>query len=201
MELIRFVNDVLLAVGERPQVSLSTPVGRKAALAVRDAVEDFQLANNWSFLKIRTTPISKTGTALVITSLRQVQSVLLKERILNPVNIEELYSNAQYSFAILGDDSIEVSQDLVGEPAADFSIYGYTQLVINPDLDNFQIPVPDRFLPIVRTQTIYRLAIDHLGDGNLANIKASEFTRMVQAYQSRETGVGRRQQNLYRKRS
>ncbi len=200
MELIRFVNDVLLAVGERPQASLSTPVGRKAALAVRDAVEDFQLANNWSFLKSRTTPISKTGTVLVIPSMRQIQSVLLKERILNPVNLEELYSNAQYSFAILGDDSIEVSQDLVGEPAEDFSIYGYTQLTVNPDVDNFVIPVPDRFLPIVRTQTIYRLAIDHLGDGNLANIKSSEFTRMVQAYQSRETGVGRRSQNLYRKR-
>jgi hypothetical protein len=201
MELIRFANDVLLAVGERPQVSLSNTVGRKAALAVRDALEDFQLANNWSFLKTRVLPLSKIGVVLTIPTLRQIQSVFFKDRALLPVNIEELYSGVYYSFAVTGDASIEVSKDLDGEAASDFSIIGYTLLTINLLNENSLLPLPDQFLPILRTQAVYRMAIDHLGDAALAQVKSQEFTRLVQAYQVRETGVGRRNQNLYRKRT
>ena len=201
MELLRFANDVLLAVGERPQVSLSNVVGRKAALAVRDALEDFQLANNWSFLKTRVLPLSKTGTVLTVSPLRQIQSVFFKDRALLPVNIEELYSGSLYSFTVTGDESVEISEDLSGETASDFSVIGYSLLTINLLNEDSLLPIPDRFLPILRTQSIYRMAIDHLGDAALAQIKSQEFTRLVQAYQVRETGVGRRSQNLYRKRT
>jgi len=201
MELIRFANDVLLAVGERPQVTLSNAVGRKAALAVRDALEDFQLVNNWSFLKARILPLSKVGMVLTISPLRQIQSVFYKDKALLPVNIEELYSGALYSFAVTGNTTLEVSEDLAGETAADFSIIGYSLLTINLFNENALLPIPDQYLPILRTQSVYRMAIDHLGDATLAQVKSQEFTRLVQSYQVRETGVGRRKQNLYRKRT
>lgn len=199
MQNIEIVNDVLLLSGERPVVSLVTPVGRKGALSVSTAVEDIILLNaQWTFLKVSEQPVSVNEDILTHLSLREVSMVTYKGRQLEPVQIEDL-PFVQNSYALLDDNHIQVS--FTGAVASDFLISG--NKTTNYDISDPQalIPLPERFRPILLVQSVYRMATDHLGDAQQAQAKAQEFAVMARQMIKRESGIGLRNRTMYRRRT
>lgn len=194
---IEIVNDVLLLSGERPVVSLVTPVGRKGALSVRTAVEDIVLFNaHWPFLKRSEEPVAVTGDILTVREFREVSSLTYKGHDLTPVQMEDV-SRTRYSFAIIDDTHLKVRP--VGV-ASDFVVSG----TITTDYDfldgSATIPLPDRFRPLLLVQATYRMAVDHLGDYEQAQAKSQEFAIMARQMVVRESGIGARSRNMYRRR-
>lgn len=194
---IEIVNDVLLLSGERPVVSLVTPVGRKGALSVFGAVEDIILVNaHWPFLKRSETPVAVSGDILTVREFREVSSLTYKGVDLVPVQLEDV-SRTNYSFAIIDDTHLKVS---VSGVANDFTVSG----TITTEYDfldpSATIPLPDRFRALLLVQATYRMAADHLGDYEQAQAKAQEFAVMSRQMIVRESGIGTRSRNMYRRR-
>ena len=197
MQQLRLVNDVLLQAGERPVTSLVTPVGRKGALSVRAAVEDITLLNSWPFLARKLTPLPASGaTTLVVSPLRKITAVEFNGRNLTPVGLDEV-SRTPNSFAIVDEETIEVNP---GGAFTQYTVYGEALLDYDEEDPDEIIPLPKRFRELLMVQAVYRMAVNHLGDPDLANLKANEFAVMARQMMAREIGVGTKSLNMYRKR-
>lgn len=197
LQNIELINDVLLLSGERPVVSLVTPVGRKGALSVRAAVEDIVLANaHWPFLKVVDPPISYVDGILSTVKLREINSVSFKGHELTPRQLADLEANP-YSYAIIDEETIEVNTK---GAASDYVVAGVKDATYDYGDPTANIPLPDRFRSILLTQGVYRMAVDHLGDYEQAQAKANEFAAAIRRMIAREDGLGSRNRNMYRRR-
>jgi hypothetical protein len=199
MQNIDVVNDVLLLSGERPVVSLVSPVGRKGALVVSTAIEDIILLNtNWTFLQDAQIPISVTDKVVTHGELREISSVTYKKRTLEPVKLDDL-GFVMNSFARLDDDHIQLSDDL-SAVASDLRIVGTKSVTYDISDPQATLPLPDRFRALLVVQATYRMAVDHLGDMEQAQMKQREFQAMARRMIIREDGMGDRNRTMYRRR-
>jgi hypothetical protein len=198
MQNIAVVNDVLLLTGERPVVSLVTPVARKGALSVNSAIEDIALFNaNWPFLQTTVQPTDVTDNIVTHTLLRDISTVFFKKRPLIPGKQDDLHIH--YSFARLDDTHLKLSDD-ISAVADDIQIVGTVSLQYDINDPQAVLPLPERFRPLLLVQATYRMAVDHIGDMEQAQMKQQEFQAMARRMLLREDGLGDRNRNMYRRR-
>lgn len=206
--LLEAVNDVLLQVGERPTTNLQTVVGRKAVLAIEAALIDINVANDWSFKKLATPVTQQVQELFTIPGLERVDRVAYRDPQTNrerelpymaTENLRQMYrteSGRPRAWALADTDSITV---LPYPTDGTVIVYG-TKSIVAPKEPGENIPLPDRFYPLMLSRALYHMLITHLADSQAAASKNQEFLTLVSRFIQKESASGRQGKNMYRNR-
>jgi len=208
--LIEAINDVLLQVGERPTSSLTSPVSRKAFLAIEAALNDINAANDWLFKKLNVPITQRTVEIHTVPGLERLDRLHYRnaesgqETLLYHMSPAELYGTYKVepgtpqAYALIDDETIAILP--YPEVLNVIIVYG-TRSIAMPQGSADLIDVPDRFYSLVMTRALYHMLTTHLSDTQAAGVKDLEYQRQVRQLIRKETATTRQNRNLYRRRT
>jgi hypothetical protein len=221
--LLQIVNEIILNVGERVVNTFDTPTARKAKQYVLEALKEFQIRDDWEFLRDVVVASSWTspGVALLPTyqRLHAVQytvpnssgSAINKVFVayldrpsfarLNPTPIT-LLDTAYFptTYTILDDDRVQLHpypSDSTTQARVSFHI---TRVFTLPTLVTDFLPIPERFTPLIVRLASSLMAARHLGDAEMASMFRNEFESTLRQVRAREQLTPSSGTNMFRRR-
>lgn len=221
--LLQIVNEVLLNVGERVVNTFDTPTAQKAKQYVLEALKEFQIRDDWEFLRdvvsasswtspgIATLPTYQRLHAVQYTIPLSSGAAINKVFVafldrpsfsrLNPTPITQL-DTAYYptSYTILDDNRVQLHpypSDVTTQLNVSFHI---TRAFVMPNLVADFLPIPERLTPLIVRLASSLMASRHLDDQDSASMFRNEFEGTLRLIRAREQLTPSAGTNMFRRR-
>lgn len=188
--LLTACNEALLQVGEREQSDLSTPVGKKARLAIRGAIDMCATMHAWRFLRQTVITTNWLNGVVTLPPFKELYQVTSGNILLTPTNPAALLNRLAQSpvigipsrYCVTGDNQVTVYPEpsLADKNAMQF------RLLLEPTLpslatDDIVVPTPFYELVVLYAQII--LHRTHTTD--LASAEAAQRDFEIRMHLSR----------------
>lgn len=205
---IELINKALENIGERPVVSINSPVARKALQALKDSVYDIASTHDWEWTK---DAILAQSWVLDTADLGETQRI-------HTVSYGSA-ANGYRELAFLDPVSFDRLPQQVGEPR-NYTQSTYNKVRVNPYPNTPEeqakykffvtreltpgnnatdvLPFPERVLTLVLYRMCYYLCVSHLDDAGAAQQWGQQYVNLLQRLRSRERGYSHRQTNMFR---
>lgn len=189
--LLEAVNEVLLQVGEREVSSFSSPVARKARLAIRRAQNFVGTLHQWRHLRATVSPSRFVGDICTLPPFLTIYSVYRGTQALQPINLDAIIykvntansaGNPRY-YSIVGENSVLIypSPTPTEQTQIRVSLLLDATVASNPaDV----LEGPDGYVDLVTLYAQVVMHRIHTTDLNAADATAREFETSVHMYRT-----------------
>lgn len=192
--LLNTCNEVLLNVGETEQLDFSTPVGKKARLAVRSAISAVSSLHAWQHLQTTILATSWVGATATLVPIQELYSVALGTDVLRSVGFDELWERAQRIPATatpLYYSRAEQNTVLVyPNPTAAEQLAMRFRVLLQPTIPSLaadSYTLPDDFYELVGIYAQMLLHRNHTTDATAAEMCSREFEMRTHMVRTRQT--------------
>jgi hypothetical protein len=191
--LLDAVNEALLQVGEREQTALTSPIAKKARLAVRSSVDLCSRMHAWRHLRSTILTTSWVNGVATLAAFQELYHVVSGTIILKASNPDSLQNQERISpivgvpsyYAVIGENKVLVypQPDVPTREAIEF------QVLLEPTLPNLAtdvIAVPPGLYELIVLYTQIVLHRTHTGDLASAEACLRDFEVRMHMYRTRE---------------
>jgi len=199
--LIEVVNDILLLSGERPVNSLSSPVARKAALCLQDAVLEIATMDDWSFLRADITALSWNVETANLGDVQRILRVsvfngttkrsipFVEPAQFDARQVASYSSNAMPvtpCWTLGGYGEVRINPYPITNQGQSNITFSVIRVLMPPQNEDEKFALPDRYMPIVIKRGLSLFTLRHLDDSALAAQFNNEYEQILQNMRNRE---------------
>lgn len=181
--LLEAVNELLLIVGELDVATLTSPVARKAVVAIQRGISAVSDLHRWSYLEATVVPSSVSGNVLTLLFPNsRIRFVSFSQTVLSEEPEPRIYAAIATSpatgwprvFARLSESTVLIYPTIVPADLSKFSLK-VNQLPILPIIATDVITLPDSVYNCVQLHAEVIMHRIHTGDMEALNAAQAEF--------------------------
>jgi hypothetical protein len=200
-DLITATNTILENIGERRVLSITTPVARKATVALQQAVYDIASLNSWEWLKEFIPAVSWVNERADLGDTSRVHSVQWGSSVdgyrqipwIDPREFDYLplqsYSDSNTKPRFFTQETYNIVKvnpyPSTATEQGRIRFYVTREMVPPYNPDDF-FPLPERHMSMVYFRAQHYLATSHLDDKELAATWGQQFDMYVQRIRDKE---------------
>lgn len=194
LTLLAACNEALLNVGENEVTDLASPVGKKARLAVQNAIRTISTMHNWLHLQAVVSANSWVNGYAVLPAIEEVYNVTLRNDVLESASADMLYNYAVRNpmtgstpmwYARAGENRVLVYPEpsVTDKPLVQFRVMLQQSV---PQLGSDSFTLPDDVYDLVAVYAQMLLHRNHTTDSVAMQACASEYEMRLHMIRSRD---------------
>jgi len=212
--LLEAINRVLLDVGERSVLNVSSPVSRKAQAYLGEAVYTITSYADWDFTKGRINAISWAGDTANLGDIQRITGVYygtttnayrpitwvdVRDFDLSaPTPYDDSFLSHPRIYTISGYGEVRLNPYPTGATGQSRIFFHVVKDLYPPTLPEGTFPIPERFMPLIIKKATALMLHRHLDDGASAQVVEAEFEALMGRLRARERGVSTGDLNMFR---